>query len=141
MDILYTSVGRLEFFYSTCNAVFNSCKAFRILLNHLMKSKTAISYRLLSGGLELLKNTIVKDTMVGKTYTFLSLNKGASARLAAYGGEGSRASRWALELDVAISAIWLSTSLNSISSLDDKKSSNHERVTALYIEILVFNYV
>jgi len=29
MDILYTSVGRLERFYSTDNAVFSSFMAFR----------------------------------------------------------------------------------------------------------------
>jgi len=42
-----------------------------------------------------------------------------------YRGEGSRASRWALELDVAISAIWLSTALNSIISYTTKK--DHRR--------------
>jgi len=29
MDILYTSAGRLELFYSTCYAVFSNCKVFR----------------------------------------------------------------------------------------------------------------
>jgi len=29
MDILYTSVGRLELLYSTDNVVLSSCKAFR----------------------------------------------------------------------------------------------------------------
>jgi len=32
MDILYTSAGRLEPFYSTGDADFSSCKAVRTLL-------------------------------------------------------------------------------------------------------------
>src|SRR5690625_255395 len=74
--MLFLAVARrLELLYSTCNAVLSSCMAFRILLNYLMKSKTAISYRSLSWGAEIVNNTIVKDTIAGKNLHFLSFEQ------------------------------------------------------------------
>jgi len=68
--LFLAAAWRLELLYSTGNAVLNSFKAFRILLNYLMKSKTAISYRSLSGEPEIVKNTIVKDTIAGENLAF-----------------------------------------------------------------------